>query len=765
MDADWILRENAYNPAEVPKYETLFSLGNGYLGIRGTFEEHEGNYKPATFINGFYESEPIIYGEHAYGYAKNRQRMVPLTDGTKIRMYIEGDLFSLETGKVERFSRSLDMRTGVLTREVEWESPKGHRLTVRFRRLVSAVNYHSAAFQVTLIPGSGGFPLRIVSGLFNSRQFTTGSFDPRVGNFLQQNPLMLVRKSIDTEIGMMRYKTRNSGLSYACAMTHSLSGAFSHTVSTEKRVHEISHRFSGEADGTAEITLEKYIAYYTSLETSPQNLVKESVDEASRTKTEGFSALEKCNMVTLRDFWKGADVRIESTTQLQDSIRLNMFHLLQAAGKHGNGNVPAKGLTGEGYEGHYFWDTEIYLLPFFTYTVPEIAKSLLIYRYNTLPAAKARAEELHHKGALYPWRTINGNEASAYFPAGTAQYHINADIAYACRRFWHLTGDDDFILNYGGEIIVETARFWADFVDYVPGKGYCINSVTGPDEYTAIVNNNAYTNYMAKANLAFAREILSYIEKQHPDRRAELTGKLRISSDEIDAWKEIEKGIYIPSCKNRGLIPQDDSFFEKAVWDFNSVPEDRYPLLLHYHPLTIYRHQVLKQPDLILAFLLLSGSFTKEEKYTNYEYYDPLTTGDSSLSSCIQSIIATEIGKIDEGEKYFLKTARMDLDDINKNVKDGIHAAAMGGTWLTLIYGFAGLRDDGDIISFAPRLPSSIGSLSFYLKIRGNVLSVRINTEGVRYTLVKGTGLSILHYGKKTDLHPEKTVFLHIYAH
>lgn len=764
MSENWIIKEDNYSPSEIPKYETLFALGNGFLGIRGCFEEHSGVYKPGTFINGFFETEPIVYGEHAYGYAKNRQKMIPLTEGTKIQVFADGEQFTMDSGRVRDYSRVLNMRTGILTRELHWKSPAGKEFFLRFSRLVSSVHPHTAAFRVSVTPDSP-CSLRFVSGIFNRQLQPEETFDPRVGGFLRKTPLALVRKKIDPGLGSLRFRTRNSGLSYVCAMTHSIQNRPSAAALPELEEYEVRHSYEIDAAGGEEVVLEKYLSYFTTLETAQSDLSKAASDAAVFARERGFESLAAEKEAYLSGFWSGADIEIESGENLQESIRFNMYHLLQAAGKWGDGNIPAKGLTGEGYEGHYFWDTEIYLLPFFLYTVPEVARSLLMYRYKILPAARQRARELHHKGALYPWRTINGEEASPYYPAGTAQYHINADIAYSCRRYWKISGDDEFLLDYGAEMLFETARFWSDFADYIPDKGYCFNCVTGPDEYTALVNNNAYTNYMARENLNCAAEAADFMKENYPKRYDRLKGRISLQEEEIEAWRKVEASIYFPCDEKRGLIPQDDSFFEKAVWDFDSTPENARPLLLHYHPLTIYRYQVLKQPDLLLAFFLLSAQFSPEEKSANFDYYDPLTTGDSSLSSCIQSIIATEVGKIEKGEEYFLKTARMDLDDINKNVKDGIHAAAMGGTWLTLIYGFAGLRDDGERIGFRPALPKSIGKLSFTLQIRKQILAVTVFHDRVSYRLGSGERLSIDHFGEKIDLIPEKTLTMHIYAH
>ena len=428
--------------------------------------------------------------------------------------------------------------------------------------------------------------------------------------------------------------------------------------------------------------------------------------------------------------------------------------MLQAAGHDGRTNIGAKGLTGEGYEGHYFWDTEIYALPIFTYLLPEVARGLVQYRHSILPHARARASELHHRGALFPWRTINGEEASAYYPAGTAQYHINADITYAARRYALATGDTDSLYGMVAEIALETARFWVSLGSHVTGRGFCINGVTGPDEYTALVNNNVYTNLMAADNLRFAVELARSMPLVAPKRWASLRLAMELQDDEVSAWERAAAEMVIPYDERTGLYPQDDSFFSKAVWDFENTHRSMYPLLLHFHPLTIYRYQVLKQPDLVLALFLQSNHFTPQEKHRNFLYYDKLTTGDSSLAACVQSIVAAEVGEIELAESYFHKTVRMDLDDINGNVKEGVHTANMAGTWLSVVYGFVGFRDTRGSLSFWPRLPSTWTRIEFALRVRGGIVRVDVEREQTTY-LWQGPGYQrVRHCGRDFELEP-----------
>jgi alpha,alpha-trehalose phosphorylase len=417
--------------------------------------------------------------------------------------------------------------------------------------------------------------------------------------------------------------------------------------------------------------------------------------------------------------------------------------------------VPAKGLTGQAYEGHYFWDTETYVLPFLIYTSPPIARNLLIFRHNMLPQARARARELGHRGAMFPWRTISGEEASAYYAAGTAQYHINADIMYALRKYVKATGDELFLQKWGAEMLVETARLWLDLGFHSEAKGgkFCINGVTGPDEYNAVVNDNAYTNLMARENLRYAVEVVEALRTAEPDAYNELVQKTALEPSEVKAWMHAAENMYVPHDEKLNIILQDDNFLDREPWDFRNTPDDHYPLLLFYHPLNIYRKQVIKQADVVLAMFLLGDAFPLEAKKRNFDFYDPLTTGDSSLSSCVEAIIAAQVGDMDKAIVYGMAALLMDLADVGGNVKDGCHIASMGGTWMMLTYGFGGMRDDDGMLSFWPRrAPEENAILRFPLTYRSQLLEIEIGLDKVEYALREGERLVIRHETQEVEL-------------
>nr|Q8L164.1 RecName: Full=Alpha,alpha-trehalose phosphorylase; Short=TPase [Thermoanaerobacter brockii]BAB97299.1 trehalose phosphorylase [Thermoanaerobacter brockii] len=752
---DWVIRETQFSIDTNYRNETIFTLANGYIGMRGTFEERYSGPKNTsfngTYINGFYEIHDIVYPEGGYGFAKIGQTMLNVADSKIIKLYVDGEEFDLLQGKILFYERVLDMKKGFVERKVKWESPTGKILEVKIKRIVSLNRQHLAAISFTMQPVNFTGKIRFVSAIDGNVSNINDSEDVRVGSNLKGKVLKTIDKSVEGLKGWIVQKTQKSNFSYACAIDNVLVADSKYEVSNSLEEDGVKVIVDLEAEKGTSYTLNKFISYYTSKDFDENKLVALALEEIEKAKNDGFETIEKEQEEFLNSFWKDADVIIEGDKALQQGIRFNEFHLLQSVGRDGKTNIAAKGLTGGGYEGHYFWDSDIYIMPFFLYTKPEIAKALVMYRYNLLDAARSRAKELGHKGALYPWRTIDGPECSAYFPAGTAQYHINADIVYALKRYVEATNDVDFLYDYGCEILFETARFWEDLGAYIPLKGnkFCINCVTGPDEYTALVDNNAYTNYMAKMNLEYAYDIANKMKKEVPQKYQKVASKLNLKDEEIVAWKKAADNMYLPYSKELDIIPQDDSFLYKERITVDEIPEDQFPLLLHWHYLNIYRYQICKQPDVLLLMFLQREKFTKDELKKNYDYYEPITTHDSSLSPAIFSILANEIGYTDKAYKYFMMTARMDLDDYNDNVKDGIHAASMAGTWSAVVNGFGGMRVYTNELHFEPRLPKEWNLLSFNVRYKGRKINVKLTKENVVFALLEGEPIEIYYFDKK----------------
>jgi alpha,alpha-trehalose phosphorylase len=752
---EWELIEKSYRPQFGAQMETILALANGYIGIRGAHEEGGPAVQNGTFINGFYETWPIVYAEEAFGFARTGQTMLNVTDCKIIRLFVDDEPFWLPHANLHTYERRLNMKAGYLDREILWETASGKLVRIKSRRLVSFSQRHMVAisYEVTLLNSAA--PVVISSEMLCPQPLEQDQEnDPRRAKITGKALHYLSGYARDCRIVLV-HRTERSRMILCCGTDHRLICDSPNRFKTDHTENSGQVSFTIEAKPGLPICLEKYVVYHTSANESADEMDHRAEWTLDRVLNQGFTRLLTEQELYMDDFWRRSDVRVRnvhaararlSTTEVQQAIRINLFHILQASARADDRGVPAKGLTGQAYEGHYFWDTEIYLLPFLTYTSPHIAKNLLRLRYSMLDQARVRARELGHPGALFPWRTISGEEASAYYEAGTAQYHINADIAYALRKYINATGDKEFLFDCGAEMLVETARFWYDlgFFSARKGEKFCINGVTGPDEYKTVVNNNTYTNLMARENLRFAVETVEKLRFANREALDALVRKTRLDASEIQAWKNAADHMYIPFDPQTGIFPQDDSFLELKPWDFAGTPPERYPLLLFYHPLNIYRHQVIKQADVLLAMFLLGREFSLEAKKRNFEFYDPLTTGDSSLSSCIEAIVALEIGEYEKAVTYARAALLMDLADIGGNVKDGCHIASMGGTWMVFAYGFGGLRDYGARLSFRPqRPPEDQASAQFPITWRGQLLEVEIDPDSTTYRLREGTGLTI----------------------
>jgi alpha,alpha-trehalose phosphorylase len=751
----WQIVQDEFERARLAVDESIFAVSNGYLGVRGAPEEGTPAHDPGVILNGLHETWPIVYPEDAYGLARTGQTIVNATDGSVIRLFVDDEPFDLGASRILRFERVLDMRAGVLGREVEWETARGRRILIRSRRLASFEHRHVIAMDYEVVALDGRVCVALSSELVTHDE-AQATDDPRRAKGFADKVLVARSGQADGARAVLELATRNSGLQLAAGMDHAVTADVPVRVESTvdgdaARTVMLAELGEGQALG-----LSKYVTYQWAPEPRPGDLrarVARTLDRATRA---GYERLEAGQRRHVAAFWERSDVEIGGAPELQRTVRFNLFQLLQATARSEGFGVPAKGLTGRGYEGHYFWDGEIYVVPFLLHTTPESARQMLQFRCGMLGAARRRAREVGHEGALFPWRTISGEEASAWYAAGTAQYHINADIAHAIRQYRYVTGDLDFLLGPGAEVLVETARFWMElgfFSERRCGR-FCINAVTGPDEYTTVVDNNAYTNLMAKENLVGAVRVAEWLQARDADGFERLCQTTGLCETEIQGWRRAADLMYVPRHEELGIALQDDRFLERKRWDFEGTPADKHPLLLHYHPLELYRHQVIKQTDVVLATYLVGHEFSEDEKRRTFDYYDPLTTGDSTLSACIQSVIASEVGYPEAALAYFESACGVDLLDLHGNTADGIHIASCGGTWLALVAGFGGLRDhDGDV-RFAPRLPVDWDRLRFRVQVRGQVIDVELTHEQTTYRLPAGTGIPIRHFDEDIRLVP-----------
>ncbi|MGO9972217.1 MAG: glycoside hydrolase family 65 protein [Solirubrobacteraceae bacterium] len=762
---EWRIVEARFSESYANQCETAFALSNGYFGVRGVFDEGTPAYSPGVFVSGFHEQWPILHAETAYGLARTGQTIVNVPDATTLRLYVDDEPLSVATARMAQYARVLDMRAGTLARELVWETAAGKRVVVRSCRIVSLAHRHLMAVIYEVVLPEDSAPIAISSMILNRQDVHLrhdpgrgANSDPRRATLLAHRVLNAEVVSTQSDRMLLGYQTTNSAMTLGVGVDHVIEAPRDVELSVALDGDVGEAVLTADAQPGVPIRIIKYITYQSSRSAPSAELVARCGRTLDRAVRDGPDALLSCQRAELDRFWESADVVVESGegARMQQAIRWNLFQLCQATWRVEEAGVPRRGLTAQAYEGHYFWDTEIYVLPFLSFTQPRIACNLLRFRHSMLAQARSRAREINHKGALFPWRTINGEEASAAYQAGTAQYHLNADIAFAIRRYVNASDDREFLAEAGAELLVETARMWADLGFYAEDGRFHVHNVTGPDEYTTVVNDNTYTNLMARLNLSYAAATVRAMQAERPAAHAALVAELRIRPEELDAWERAAAAMYVPYDERRGIHPQDANFLERERWDLEATPPEHFPLALHYHPLVIYRHQVLKQTDVVLAMLLLGDEFSEEQKRANFDYYDALTTGDSSLSACIQSIVAAEIGKQKTALEYFRSALLMDLANVSGNMADGVHVASAAGVWRALVFGFGGVREYDEELSITPHLPAQWDSLSFSLRFRGRRLQIRLTHDEETYTIEHGDPLKLTIQGDHHLLAPGK---------
>ena len=723
--------------------ESVFALANGHIGMRGTLEEGEPAIVPGTYLNGFFEERPLPYAESGYGFPEQGQTVVNVTDGKLIRLLVGDSPLDLQYGDIVDHHRTLDLRDGVLRRESEWRSPSGRTVRVTSTRLVSLTRRSIAAIEYTVecTDDQGDLYIAVQSDLLANESVNTAqSDDPRAAAAMDR-PLQSELHTGRGRHAVLVHETRRSRLRMAAGMDHEVEVPDSATEDLEASPDLARYTLAARLPAGTKLRLVKYLAYGWSSRRSPAALRDQVEGALATAKLAGWDRLVREQRELLDRHWDEADVEIDGDDELQQAVRVGMFHVLQAGLRAERQPIPAKGLTGDGYDGHTFWDTETYVLPVITYTAPGAARDALLWRHSTLDLARERARVLGMDGAAFPWRTIRGEETSGYWPAGTAAFHINADIADAVARYWWATLDEDFDRDYGAELLVETARLWASLGHFDDGRGFRIDGVTGPDEYTAVVDNNVYTNLMAQRNL---REAVAAVARQ-----PQTAARLQVSDDEVERWTRAAEEMRIPFNADLGVHEQSEGFTHHEEWDFEGTPPERYPLLLHFPYFDIYRKQVVKQADLVMALHLRGDAFTHEEKVADFAYYEARTVRDSSLSAAQQAVVAAETGHLQLAHDYWGEAALTDLQNLHGNSGHGLHIASLAGGWMVAVAGFGGMRDHGGQLTFAPRLPPRIKRLAFRVVFQGRCLAVTVTGDRASYRLVYGDEpLETAHHGK-----------------
>ena len=743
----WALRETELDLDVLAQSESVFALANGHIGLRGNLDEGEPNGLPGTYLNGFYERRPMPYAEAGYGYPEAGQTVVNVTDGKIIRLLVDDEPFDVRFGELVSHQRVLDFRAGVLARRAEWRSPAGRRVCVSSVRLVSLVQRAVAAvlYEVEALDD----PVRLVvqSELVANEPMPDVEVDPRAAANLGA-PLRSEQFSDRDARGVLVHITKQSGLRMAAAMDHVVAGPTGTETAGESSEDLARVTITTELAAGERLRVVKLLAYGWSSQRSTAALRDEVAAALAEARHTGWDGLLAGQRAYLDDFWDRADVELDGDAGLQQGVRFALFHTLQAGARSERRAIAAKGLTGPGYDGHAFWDTETFVLPVLTYTAPHAARDALRWRHATLGLARKRAKLLGFDGAAFPWRTIDGQECSGYWPAGTAAFHIEADIADAVGRYQAASDDEAFEREIGLELLVETARLWRSLGHHDAGGRFRIDGVTGPDEYSAVADNNVYTNLMAARNLRLAADVA----KRHADRAAELG----VNPEEMAAWRDAAQAILVPFDEQLGVHPQAEGFTEHQAWDFDHTAPEQYPLMLHFPYLQLYRKQVVKQADLVLAMHLRGDAFSADQKARNFAYYEALTVRDSSLSACTQAVIAAEVGHLELAYDYFAEATLMDLDDLEHDTRDGLHIASLAGAWIAAVAGFGGMRDHDGVLSFTPRLPQRLTRLAFGMCFRQRRLKVEITHQAARYSLLEGAPLEIAHHGETANVTAEQ---------
>jgi trehalose/maltose hydrolase-like predicted phosphorylase len=739
----WQVRETALNLDILAQTESLFALSNGHIGLRGNFEEGEPHGLPGTYLNGFYETRPLPYAEVGFSYPEDGQSVVDVTNGKIIRLLVDDEPFDVRYGQLHEHERVLDLRNGTLNRTARWTSPAGKQVAVQSTRLVSLAQRSVAAIEYIVEAVDEFVLVTVQSELVANEDQPERANDPRVAAILC-NPLEAVRHESTEQGALLVHKTRDSGLMMAAAMDHDIDVPGRVEASTEAwddlaRTTVICGLRPGQR-----LRIVKYLAYgWSSLRSRPA-LRDQAAGAIAGARYTGWQGLLDVQRDCLDVFWDGADVEVEGDPECQQAVRFGLFHVLQASARAERRAIPGKGLTGTGYDGHAFWDTEGFVLPVLTYTAPHAAADALRWRASTLDLALARAEELDLAGAAFPWRTIHGEECSAYWPAGTAAWHVNADIAMAFERYRVVTGDDSLEAECGVVVLVETARLWLSLGHHDRHGVWHLDGVTGPDEYTALVRDNVFTNLMAVHNLRTAAEAC----ERHPEQAEEL----KVTTEEMAAWRAAADSANIPYDEDLGVHEQCFGFTTRREWNFTD--NTKYPLLLHEPYVRLYPSQVVKQADLVLAMHWRSHAFTPDQMARNLDYYEPRTTRDSSLSACTQAVMCAAVGHLELAHDYTYEAALIDLRDLHHNTEDGLHMASLAGAWTALVAGFGGLRDDEGVLALDPQLPDGIDRLCFRLRWRDFRVTVDANHRDVTYTLRDGPGgtLIIHHAGEELEI-------------
>lgn len=738
--------ETEFNPYDTGHIESVFALGNGYIGLRGTYDEtDEGNKSlPGMYLNGIFTTREI---HHAFPFplhATHDQFTINLSDWRIFNLFIDGEKACFSKENIKDHRRELDMVNGVIERSFVFETSTGKKAQVKSLRMVNMAEVHGAQVQYSVTPLNFDGEVVIQSEVVK----LTGTWDVW--------PCVLASEQDTDGVYSFIQEVTTTKQRVATAVAHTFDGASS--VTTENAENCYTTVVSANLKQGATVTVSKYVAFSCTMDKS-EDMEGDARRLAATNRDAGMEVLAARQAAFWKKHWENGDIIVEGNPADQQAIRYSLFQLRQQLATINQSPIGATGLSGLNYSGKAFWDTEMYLMPYYNFTDPASQKELILYRYKTLPRARERAKEYGLCGAMYPWCGIDGEETSVVFEASTAEYHLHSDIAYSIWRYYDSTLDKDFVYDYGAEIVFETAKFMAhrgNFIDAYDGR-FCLNVVCGPDEYSCGVNNNMYTNFMLRFHLRFALRLALEMKQEAPEKYAALIAKIDLTEEELDRWQQAADKMYYRYNEKLGVHEQDDTFVYNDPLDMDTIPKN-FDIRGMFHPLDLWRYQVSKQADVVLLNFIQGDEFTFEEKLRDYDYYEPKCNHGSSLSAAIHAIMAAELGKPDAYE-FFRQTAYMDISDFKHNTDGGVHIACMGGVWMTVVNGFLGMRHYVDGLLFNPHMPEAWKSYTCRLAYRGALMEITVNAAGATFTLLDGESLSFRTDDEKVTLTKAAPVF------
>lgn len=742
----WQIIEEGFEPEHSKVAESIFSLANEYMGVRGYMEEgYSGDSLVGSYFNGIYEKKKQE-GSHYVGITDTTEFMVNSVNWLDTVIEAEGERLDLGKSSIHSFRRWLDMKTGLLTRYFVWQLSDGKEMEVTFERIISMDRVEDAAQRIIIKPLDFQGKIHLVMGLDGS-----GIHVSAEKNFWKTLAIREEESFLSMEMETINTAQKVNSSMQVSGRGISLTGC----CKEEKKVQLLFEMDA--APGKICYAERKVCSFVCRNKEEEEHYQKQCAKSKQRLSEVSFKQILEENRAWWGRIWEHCDIEIKGDPENQQGVRFCIFQLFQTY--HGavkGSNIGAKGLTGEAYNGNAFWDTETYCLPFFLFNDLQGAKNLLYFRYQTLEEAKKRAKELDCAGAFYPIATISGKECCNLWQHASLQLQASTAVAYGIWFYEKMSGDMDFLASQGMEMLIEICRMLATRGDYSnDGSRFGYYGVMGPDEFQMMVNHNCYTNYMGRFTFRYTLECLEKLKKAEPKAYQTVAEKTEYQEEEGVSWERMASLMYIPYDEERMLYEQHEGFFNLPHIDVDKIPVTDFPLYSHWSYDHIYRNDMIKQPDVLMLMLLFNGSFTQEELKRNYEYYEPRCIHESSLSPSVHSILATQLGKADEAYEFFRFATRMDLDNYNRNSDEGIHTTSIAAAWMNIVYGFGGLRSDGELLQINPVIPQKWQEYSFKLHYEEDVVKISVDTEHVRISTECGKALELMVYGETITLGKE----------